>query len=85
MTIGRHCNGKYCVCCNKLLFKLFHIVVNCCCMSPAAGETQLLIGITGISLFYCSIYTLYVLLFFSQISSSQLLQGIDNDDYDSDY
>ena len=28
---------------------------------------------------------LYVLLFFSQISSSQPLQGIDNDDYDSDY
>ena len=54
MTIGRHCNGKYCVCCNKLLFKLFRIVVNRCCMSPAAGETQLLIGI---SLFYCSIYT----------------------------
>ena len=54
-------------------------------MSPAAGETQLLIGITGISLFYCSIYTLYALLFFSHISSSQLLQGIDNDDYDSDY
>ena len=85
MTIGRHCNGKYCVCCNKLLFKLFHIVVNRCCLSPEAGETQLLIGITGILLFYCSIYTLYVLLFFCQISSSQLLQGIDNDDYDSDY
>ncbi|XP_065884367.1 uncharacterized protein [Dysidea avara] len=43
-----------------------HYNVNCCCMSPAAGETQLLIGI-------------------SQISSSQLLQGIDNDDNDSDY
>ena len=60
MTTGRHYNGKYCVCCNKLLFKLFHIVVNCCCMSPAAGETQLLIGITGSTV----VFTHYIYSYF---------------------